>query len=206
MEGNGGEEKGLSEGREVSESGWTMYLDQSIHECSGYTKSLIEFEEEEAMNGKNGQAWFHQKDEDDSSSMASDASSGPAQPLEAVTHKEFYNGVGHDGMKLIDFDVADARKPKRRRLDSDEQKDLDLLEDTASSPVCSFKSGLTANEAEIKYFLGFSKVLCDSHEQADAVNKRLDLLQSILPETPICREETLGAAIKYISSLEQRIK
>ncbi|KAH9317348.1 hypothetical protein KI387_019117, partial [Taxus chinensis] len=63
-----------------------------------------------------------------------------------------------------------------------------------------------ANEAQIKYFLGLFKVMCDSHERADAVSKRLDLLQSILPETPICREETLGAAIQYINSLEQRIK
>ncbi|GLJ43385.1 hypothetical protein SUGI_0901450 [Cryptomeria japonica] len=207
MEDTGEEQKANERQEEISESGWTMYLDQSIHEFSSYKNSLVDFEEEEARNRKNGYSWFQHKDEEDSS-MASDASSGPAQLLEVVNHKDFYNEAGQNGLKLSlsECDVSGVRKPKRRRVESDEHKDLDLLEDTASSPLHSFKSGLTENEAQNKDFSDFSKLVCDSHDQADAVNKRLDFLQSILPEAPMCREETVGVAIKYISALEQRIK
>lgn len=212
MEGTGEEveEKANVRQEDVSESGWTMYLDQSIHEFSSYKNSLLEFEEEEARNGINGHSWFQHKDEDDSS-MASDASSGPAHELlEDVNHRDFLSEFGKNGLKLSSSDcvVSDVmRKPKRKRVDGVEHKDLDfLLEDTASSPLHSFKSGLTENQAQNKDFPDFSEVICDSQDQVDAVNKRLDFLQSILPEAPTSREETMGVAIKYISAMERRIK
>lgn len=205
------------ESQGVSESGWTMYLDQSLDECSdGYynSRSFIGFEEYVGKNNCNGN-YQHANFEEEDSSMASDASSGPQQPLDVAQLTEFQNGAhrllsfnDQADFTLNSLDVAEIRQSKRRRLESDAaaEKDLYLLEDTASSPVCSSKSELTENEVDANDSLHLSNVFSDSRDQADAVNKRLDLLQSILPERPSCREETLGVAMDYISEMEQRIK
>lgn len=202
----------------ISESGWTMYLDQSLDECSySYynSRSLIRFEEYVGRNNGNGPNQPANFEEEDSS-MVSDASSGPQQLLDVDQFNELQNGadklLSSDDQiylkNLTSFDVAEIRQSKRRRLESDTavEKDLYLLEDTASSPVCSSKSGLTENEGDAKDYLHLSNAFSGSLDQADAVNKRLDLLQSMLPETPICKQETLGVAMEYISAMEQRIK
>ena len=71
----------LDESQGVSEYGWTMYLDQSLDECSdGYynSRSLIGFEDYVGKN--NGDVHYqHANFEEEDSSMASDASSGPQQ-------------------------------------------------------------------------------------------------------------------------------
>ena len=77
------------------EYGWTMYLDQSLDECSdGYynSRSLIGFEDYVGKN--NGDVHYqHANFEEEDSSMASDASSGPQQLLDVAQLTEFQNGA-----------------------------------------------------------------------------------------------------------------
>jgi len=139
------------ESQGISESGWTMYLDQSLDEWSDSyynSESLIGFEEYVGRNNGNGRHQ-HANFEEEDSSMASDASSGPQQPLDVAQFTDLQNGAHRllssndqvDLKNLTSLDIAEIRQSKRRRLESYTavEKDLYLLEDTASSPVCSSK-------------------------------------------------------------------
>ena len=83
------------ESQGVSESGWTMYLDQSLDECfEGYynNRSLIEFVDYVGKNNSDVH-YEHANFEEKDSSMASDASSGPHQLLDVAQLTEFQNGA-----------------------------------------------------------------------------------------------------------------
>eukprot|EP01018_Ginkgo_biloba_P009905 Gb_09372 [translate_table: standard] len=196
-----------------SESGWTMYLEQS-RDSWGTTHSMIRFPEA-ASKVNSGNCLSRQPNETscdillacEDSSMASDASSGPQHHLELNQQTSFSNGnVKPASCPLMTaFDISARPTTNKRRRMGVCHHDPSLLEDTASSPVHSPKSGHTPGEVHIKE--NFGSTDCISDFEAEAVNRRLELLQSLLPDgAKICREEALGVAIEYINALEQTIK
>ncbi|KAL4181766.1 hypothetical protein AMTRI_Chr12g239030 [Amborella trichopoda] len=165
---------GGSECSSACESGWTMYLDQSLGKPIPHTLktgddrpktwSFVEREEQE---------------EEESLSMVSDASSGP--PLQ--------NLCACDGVNngfLLD------QSGKRRRIGRDEKDPSSILEDTASSPVSSLpKSGLTlTNDNNLECYqdaIDFSQGFSTTH-----LKERAQLQSSfgLFSTKPICREES----------------
>eukprot|EP01018_Ginkgo_biloba_P019491 Gb_31545 [translate_table: standard] len=216
-----------NDGDGISESGWTMYLDQSRDTWTYNSKNLFDLQENFSKSGTyNEQAKERSiiaDDQEEDPSMASDASSGPQQPLPVQEFGQTINGCSKrsvDGVPVgkqeLDCSASCSlsglntrTRKKCRRVEMDE---VELLKDTASSPVRSSKSGLAESEVNKEQNLEVPAGVADFEGEwdllaADKVNARLKALQSLLPDgSKICREKVVGVAIEYINTLERRIK
>lgn len=104
------------------ESGWTLYLENSFLPCCKDNN----FEDEKSLKQK------EEETEEEDLSMVSDASSGPPN-----FHQE--EEYGH---KIINGShyYAPITNPKRQKAKDKKQKQISVLDDTASSPIFDFSN------------------------------------------------------------------
>ncbi|OAO97536.1 hypothetical protein AXX17_AT4G38640 [Arabidopsis thaliana] len=136
------------------ESGWTLYLDQSVSSPSpSCFRDSNGFESRRRSKDSWDQNYVHQEEEEeeDDLSMISDASSGPRNISE------------EDSVKKINI-VGLKKQCKREKKRRDYEKMNSLLDDTASSPLFNFphksvggnKIEQTFPESTLDYSQGFS--------------------------------------------------
>jgi len=110
------------------ESGWTLYLDQSVSSPSpSCFRDSNGFDSRRRSKDSWDQNYVHQEEEEeeDDLSMISDASSGPRNISE------------EDSVKKINI-VGLKKQCKREKKRRDYEKMNSLLDDTASSPLFDF--------------------------------------------------------------------
>lgn len=225
------ESKGADMGNEISESGWTLYLDQSLDGWSDKISSEFDIRQQYTEPSERYTTCQYEASSiagsDEQSSIASVASSRPQKLPLSVQDTEFeqdlqsagtYSSVSkikgdahfNDGEWLeciasCSSEYMNPRKNKLRKLNKDENADLSL-QDTASSSVHSPESDLVENEGHIEQNLQLlAESLGDIEEEE--VNVRVETLRSLLPHgSKIRREEILGVAIEYIRALKGRIQ
>ncbi|CAB80097.1 hypothetical protein [Arabidopsis thaliana] len=136
------------------ESGWTLYLDQSVSSPSpSCFRDSNGFDSRRRSKDSWDQNYVHQEEEEeeDDLSMISDASSGPRNISE------------EDSVKKINI-VGLKKQCKREKKRRDYEKMNSLLDDTASSPLFNFphksvggnKIEQTFPESTLDYSQGFS--------------------------------------------------
>jgi len=149
-----------SKGNEISESGWTMYFDQSLDSWSDKNSNEFDIQQRHRKVTERYPAYHSRassiRSNEENYSMASDASSGPQMPPLPVQDIEFEQerqGTGsYSSLSTRKHDVhldkredlecvasssavdVNPRKYKFRKVHKSEHADL-LLEDTASSSV-----------------------------------------------------------------------
>ncbi|CAH9058051.1 unnamed protein product [Cuscuta europaea] len=110
------------------ESGWTMYLENSlIPPCTTYSHGN-EFLHKSMIN--------KQEEEEEDLSMISDASSGPPQVFGEEEFGLCYDNYPIDAALLLPAKVdAKSHKKKPNRREKLKEKASSALDDTASSPI-----------------------------------------------------------------------
>ncbi|KAJ8638271.1 hypothetical protein MRB53_012538 [Persea americana] len=164
-----------------SESGWTMYLDQSF----GRPTSL-------SAKGAGLHGRFvgeEEEEEEEDLSMISDASSGPPQ-----FHEEEDNCYDNGCFCSASSTALVTKISKRSRAEAKEKtEDSSYLDDTASSHVFLFSknsSEVTNNQLSMEDAFDFSVGFSATH-----FNKYSNIVQSssipVQPTSakPVCREE-----------------
>nr|ADE76058.1 unknown [Picea sitchensis] len=217
-------------GSEISESGWTAYLDQSLDSWR-HDNATSQFDTEQLQN-KNSQYTENAEryptydypassitgSEEEDSSMASDASSGPQKlplPLH-VLDMEFEHdrqAVGsnslvskrkrgaydkHEDLECMascsSMDVNFKRNNLRKVDKNEDDHELALLlQDTASSAIHRPESGLLEIEVNIEQNQQLEQVESLGDIEVQEVNTRFEVLQSLLPDgTKIGRGKAWG--------------
>ncbi|XP_068656208.1 protein SOB FIVE-LIKE 5-like [Aristolochia californica] len=155
------------------ESGWTMYLDQSLEK-----RTLLSVGEC-AFPCKNGGTGKEEEEEEDLS-MVSDASSGP--PL----FHDDDDYLDENGCFCSETPAALAKKnDKRRRIQRQEQeRHSSLMDDTASSHVLTFPKGdySLGSKASMEDVLDFSIGFSATHfEGKSSLKDQYSFFQTTLP-------------------------
>lgn len=104
------------------ESGWTLYLENSFLPSCKAEKSLKQKQQETE----------EEEEEEEDLSMVSDASSGPPN-----FHQD--EEYGHNIINGSYY-YAPISNPKRQKPKDKKQKQLSVLDDTASSPIFDFSN------------------------------------------------------------------
>ncbi|MCD7451135.1 hypothetical protein HAX54_009747 [Datura stramonium] len=141
------------------ESGWTLYLENSfLTSCKGNN-----FEAEKSLKQK--QEEDEEEEEEEDLSMVSDASSGPPN-----FHQE--EEYGHNNMNGCHY-YAPISNPKsnskrQKAKEKKQQKQLSVLDDTASSPIFDFSNNdfnINKNTKSVENVLDFSQGYSATHFQ-----------------------------------------
>ncbi|XP_055814801.1 protein SOB FIVE-LIKE 5-like isoform X2 [Solanum dulcamara] len=133
------------------ESGWTLYLENSFLPCC----------KDNNLEGEKSLKQKEEETEEEDLSMVSDASSGPPN-----FHQE--EEYGHNIINGSHY-YAPITNPKRQKAKDKKQKQISVLDDTASSPIFDFSnnnfSSINNNTKSVENVLDFSQGYSTTHFQ-----------------------------------------
>ncbi|XP_038897152.1 protein SOB FIVE-LIKE 6-like [Benincasa hispida] len=133
-----------------SESGWTMYLDQSYTSDHHFCGSGGDGGVGENYKAKEAKARTEQEDEEEDLSMVSDASSGPPHYIEDNEELFYTNGYSSYAFSAsesaINCNKEEIKKGKKGKQNGRNQQHS-YLDDTASSPVYGYSKPSKINVA-----------------------------------------------------------
>lgn len=136
-----------------SESGWTMYLDQSYTSDHRFGGGGGGGGVGENYRAKEAKARADEEDEEDLS-MVSDASSGPPHYLE--DNEELFYNNGYSSYAIAASESAincskEERKKSKKGKQNGRNQQYSYLDDTASSPVYGYRKA-NVNNSSIRFF------------------------------------------------------
>ncbi|XP_019165143.1 PREDICTED: uncharacterized protein LOC109161276 [Ipomoea nil] len=144
-------EYGMFDNSECSsgcESGWTVYLENSIMPpYSSYNNGTKFLQGKARVNGKEDE----EEEEEEDLSMVSDASSGPPQVLAEEDYHGwcFHAPVGAVGSALPKKSNVKRQRKKENRLQNLKEK-ASILDDTASSPIFTNNNFTINNQTKLE--------------------------------------------------------
>ncbi|XP_057973677.1 protein SOB FIVE-LIKE 5-like [Malania oleifera] len=162
-----------------SESGWTLYLDQSYNSASDCQRGSGIGEDEYCRERRTK---VEDDDEEEDLSMVSDASSGPPH-----FHEEEYcfneNGCFYSASNSASQLGKKGDKKKKNREQRGKQRHS-YLDDTASSPAKSFSKKKISN-GQASMHLDFSQGYSATHLKGpESFQKHFGFLQPSFSEKP----------------------
>ncbi|KAA0064452.1 hypothetical protein IC582_015448 [Cucumis melo] len=161
-----------------SESGWTMYLDQSYtsdHRFNGGSGGSENYKAKEAKARTE-----EEEDEEEDLSMVSDASSGPPHYIEDNEELFYNNGYSSYAISASELERKKSQKGKRNGRNQQHS----YLDDTASSPVYGYTKAnkintATSNKALEENPVDFSQGFSATHfKRKSALRKHLGFYRS----------------------------
>ncbi|KGN55280.1 uncharacterized protein LOC105435311 [Cucumis sativus] len=163
-----------------SESGWTMYLDQSYTSDHCFNGGSGRGENYKAKAAKAAKARKEEEDEEEDLSMVSDASSGPPHYIEDNEELFYNNGYSSH---VISASELERKKSKKGKQNGRNQQHS-YLDDTASSPVYGYTKAnkikaATNNKALEESQVDFSQGFSATHfKRKSAFRKHLGFYRS----------------------------
>ncbi|XP_047147817.1 protein SOB FIVE-LIKE 5-like [Vigna umbellata] len=162
------------------ESGWTLYLEQSLQlNHNAFSHASSQFDGEDNDEYKDKKAKKEEAEEEDLS-MVSDASSGPPHLPDAQDNGSFYSAS--KAAKL-------GKRSKKRQKVKEYQHLPSFLDDTASSSVFDFSMNnvtvtnqQTSTESLLDYSQGFSATY---YEERSSLQDQFGFLEPSLSENGV---------------------
>lgn len=176
-----------------SESGWTMYLDQSYtsdHRFNGGSGGSENYKAKEAKARTE-----EEEDEEEDLSMVSDASSGPPHYIEDNEELFYNNGYSSYAISASELERKKSQKGKRNGRNQQHS----YLDDTASSPVYGYTKANVKEQFHHILLFKFKKIsivlmfveclLCRKsiQQQATKLWRRIQLIFHRDSQQPILR-------------------
>ncbi|CAK9317074.1 unnamed protein product [Citrullus colocynthis] len=169
-----------------SESGWTMYLDQSYTSDHRFGGGGGGGGVGENYRAKEAKARADEEDEEDLS-MLSDASSGPPHYLEDNEELFYNNGYSSYAISASESAIncsKEERKKSKKGKQNGRNQQYSYLDDTASSPVYGYSkankiNAATSNKASEENSVDFSQGFSATHfKKKSALRKHLGFYRS----------------------------